>query len=308
MPQQPPQLRDNAALVWAPGGIFVMGSVEVEVRRLWMNQGWDDYWWPSVRDRGELNPHEVDLTGFWLYRDPVTIGQYFCFVQATGYPAPVDLAMHGPDHSAWLDGRPRPGTEMLPVSSVSWEDACAYCAWVGARLPTEAEWEYAARGPDGRTFPWGDTWERANCRCADELAGRDFHIHREWREWLHGGGRGPDGRFPPSSWRAAHIAQIEGPTPPDRFPHDVSWCGARGLAGQVREWCADWYDPAYYIISPRRNPPGPNEPASGVPSRVLRGGSWLSYASTSRGAQRLHYPPDRRDSNDHGFRPAVGSA
>ncbi len=103
------------------------------------------------------------------------------------------------------------------------------------------------------------------------------------------------------------MAQVEGPTAGSRYPGDVSWCGVRGMAGQAREWCADWYDPDYYADSPERNPPGPAQHGSRPgypPCRVLRGGSWLGPAYQSRGAQRL-YVPDSRDTNDHGFRPVL---
>ncbi|HEX4206337.1 MAG TPA: SUMF1/EgtB/PvdO family nonheme iron enzyme, partial [Ktedonobacteraceae bacterium] len=118
--------------------------------------------------------------------------------------------------------------------------------------------------------------------------------------------RSLNGRYPSSSWRAQHIAQIEGPTPGEHYPKDVSWCGVRGMAGQVREWCADWYDPTYYQHSSRFNPQDSDQHCPECTSlRVLRGGSWSSYAVTSRGAQRLYYPPDRQDSNDHWLRPVL---
>ena len=82
------------------------------------------------------------------------------------------------------------------------------------------------------------------------------------------------------------------------------------MAGQVREWCSDWYDAYYYPRSPRTGPRGPDAHGSRpghAPARVLRGGSWLSPAYTSRGAQRLFFPPERRDTNDHGFRPVMPS-
>ncbi len=136
-----------------------------------------------------------------------------------------------------------------------------------------------------------------------------FHTNVEWRAWLNGGGRGTDGTYPATCWRGQHIAQMEGPTPAEQYPGDVSWCGVRGMAGQVREWCADWFDPGYYQVSPRHNPPGPDlewsrQRGHGT-HRVLRGGSWCSPAYTSRGAQRIIYPPDSRDTNDHGFRPVM---
>ena len=297
-------LIDNAEIVWIPGGQFQMGSHEADVRRLWQTYRWDEAMWQAHVDCewcGELFAHEVEIDDFWMYRDPVTIGQYFHFMRATGYPAPVDLNVHGTWNSAWFDGQPLPNTENLPVSSVSWEDATAYCAWAGVQLPTEAEWEYAARGAEGRIFPWGNTWDRTLCRCGDEIAERDFHTLIEWRQWLNGDTRQREDQ-PNSCWLKQHIAQIDGPTPGALYPHDVAWRGVRGLAGQVREWCADWFDPTYYARSPRRNPCN-LEQWNGLPLRVLRGGAWLSYAATSRGAQRLYYPYDSRDTNDHGFRP-----
>ena len=305
---------DGAFLSWVPAGSFVMGSRAEDVERVWAAHGWDEHWFGSVRGAlcarpfvGELHPHEVELDGFWIYRDVVTIGQYFAFMRATGHPAPVDPTVHGAWNSAWRDGVPPVGTEALPVSSVSWDDATAYCAWAGGRLPTEAEWEYAARGRDGRVFPWGDDWLSSACRCAEELAGAPVTSHAAGRAWLNGGMGGQRPR-PPNCWLEQHVAQVEGPAPPECYPLDMSWCGVRGMAGQVREWCSDWYDPDYYLHSPRRNPPGPDQHGSRPghpPARVMRGGSWLSPAYTSRGVQRLFFPPERRDTNDHGLRPVI---
>jgi formylglycine-generating enzyme required for sulfatase activity len=301
---------DGAILVRVPGGSFVMGSTRQQVLAIWQENGWDAYWLGHVGGddwTGELYPHPVDLDGFWMYRQPVTIGQYHLFIRATGFPAPVDPTVHDSRNSAWESEHPRPGTEELPVSSASWEDAVAYCRWARVELPTEAEWEYAARGAEGRIFPWGDAWDPEACRSAEAIVGRPLKTHAEWRAWYAAEGRRLGGSYPESSWRAHHVAQIEGPTPLDRYPRDESWCGIRHLAGQVREWCADWYDPDYYRFSIRHNPAGPGEahhPGSG-PLRVMRGGSWLSPAYTSRGSQRLFYPPDRRDTNDHGLRPVL---
>jgi formylglycine-generating enzyme required for sulfatase activity len=301
---------DGAGLVLVPEGSFTMGSDRQAVLDLWTRHGWDHRWVEAQVGSddwvGELYPHEVELGAFWMYEEPVTIGRYHRFMSETGHDAPVDPRGHGPWNSAWREGAPLPGTDELPVSSVSWDDAVAYCRWAGARLPTEAEWEYAARGPAGLVFPWGNEWEAGVCRCADELAGRHFTDNEEWRKWINGGGsRRPDGSFAKPCWLGEHVAQVEGPTSASKYPRDRSWCGVLGMAGQVREWCNDWYDAEYYPRSPRRNPAGPERPKGPSPQRSHRGGAWLSPAYTSRGAQRLFYPPDRRDTNDHGIRCVV---
>ena len=283
-----------------------MGSDREAVLDLWREMDWDPQWFRHLvgTDRwiGELLMHEVEISSFWMYAEPVTIGQYCLFMETTGREAPFDVEIHGAWNSAWIDGVPVPGSEHLPVSSVSWEDAAAYCSWAGGRLPTEAEWEYAARGPEVYVFPWGNTWKEGVCRCANELAGRHFTDNGDWKTWLNGGGsRGADGKYATPCWLGEHVAQLEGPVATRDYPNDRSWCGVVGMAGLVREWCSDWYDPDYYRNSPRRNPKGPENPPR-HPCRAMRGGAWLGAAYTSRGAQRLFYPPDTRNTNDHGIR------
>ncbi len=304
--------QDGAEMILVPDGRFIMGSERHAVENLWAKYDWDKRWFDAQvgTDRwvGELDLHAVEVSGFWMYVEPVTIGRYYRFMQETDREPPVDPTVHGPWNSAWSAGVPIAGSEELPVSSANWHDASAYCEWAGGRLPTEAEWEYAARGPEGLVFPWGNEWRPRTCRCADELAGRHFTDNDDWREWLNGGGsRNPDGSFPQSCWLGEHVAQLEGPTPTSEYPQDESWCGVVGMAGQVREWCREWHDPNYYTRSPSRDPQGPETPTAHF-VRVMRGGAWLSPAYTSRGAQRLFYPPDSRDTNDHGFRCIVSIA
>lgn len=303
---------DKAALVPVPGGSFVMGSDRSDVQKLWLDNGWDQRWFNGQVGGadwiGELLPHEVRLDQFWIYREPVTVGQYYQFMSETGHPAPIDAAVHGPHNSIWINDVPAAGSHNLPVCSVSWDDATAYCAWSRTRLPSEAEWEYAARGPNATIYPWGESWIPGICRTAEELAGHAFTDNDQWRSWLNGSKSGePTPKSGPAGWLRDHVAQREGPTPAGQYPDDCSWCGAIGMAGHVREWCNDWYDPNYYQDSPPENPTGPNQPASAERERSLRGGSWLSPAYTSRTAQRLFYPQQSRNTNDHGFRPVLST-
>lgn len=179
----------TAELVWVEGGSFSMGSDPADVRALWARMGWDPSWFagmvggaPSVI---ELWPHEVTVRGFWAYRTPVTVRQFREFTRATGYPAPTHAGAD-PRDVVWANGEPIEGSLDLPVASLSWVDADAYAGWVGMRLPTEAEWEWAARGPAGNVFPWGSEPDPTLTRCADEIAGRLFVKNADWRDWLTG--------------------------------------------------------------------------------------------------------------------------
>jgi formylglycine-generating enzyme required for sulfatase activity len=200
----------------------------------------------------ECPVHRVALTRFALSRYAVTNRLYQFFLNETGRTAPPgfsDARFNQPEQ---------------PVTSVSWFDAAAYCAWLSTRtgqayrLPTEAEWEYAARGGmEAKLYPWGDAPPHLQPRYA-EL----------WRT-------GPE----PVGARA-----------PNAF-------GLYDLAENVHEWCADWYDAAYYAVAPLHNPPGPS---SGV-RRASRGGSWRHQIKIARVAARSSLPPAYQYS-DYGFR------
>jgi formylglycine-generating enzyme len=281
-----------AAMVWIPGGTFLRGT--------------DD-------ERDAQPVRKIEIDGFWMDRTEVTNAQFAAFVSATGY---VTVAEQPPDPRLFPDaprellvpgsivfsppsgkidlGRPlswwryQPGAnwrhpegpassiegrEDHPAVHVCWADAEAFARWAGKRLPTEAEWEYAARGAlEAKPYAWGD----------------EFRPGGQWRAntW--------QGRFPTRNTAAdgyATTARV-GSFPPNGF-------GLYDVAGNVWEWCADWYRPDAYAGAESHNPRGPassfdpDEP--GVPKRVMRGGSFMcsdEYCGRYRPGTRGKGAPD----------------
>jgi formylglycine-generating enzyme len=273
-----------------PGGTYRMG-----------NEG--DYGFPGD---GEGPVHAVTLQAFLMDATCVTNEQFNAFVNATGYRTESErfgwsFVFHGhltPAQwrtsvranvlgSEWwcrVEGatwrRPEgPGSNIKkrwdhPVVHLSWNDARAYADWAGKRLPTEAEWEYAARGGlEGRRFPWGD-----------ELEPEGRHRMNVWQ-----------GTFPSRNTEAdGHY----GPAPARSFrPNGY---GLYNMTGNVWEWCWDWFDPRYYRMSPPVDPTGPETGER----RVMRGGSYLchqSYCNRYRTDARSSNTPDSATTN-LGFR------
>jgi len=214
---------DSVPMITVPAGPFTMGT-------------------QSPRGRADEWPQRtVHVDAFVIDQVEVTNERYLAFVATTGHRNPPNPYGTGALVSA-------KGIEQLPVVQVTWYDAKAYCAWAKKRLPTEAEWEKAARGTDGRTYPWGN----------DEATSTRANYDREWvnEKTLYAVGSLPGGDSP---------------------------YGIKDMSGNAREWVQDWYDPDYYQNAPTTNPQGPDK---GI-VRVIRGGSWHSpladITATARG-------------------------
>jgi serine/threonine-protein kinase len=241
--------KDDMVMVYVPGGTFQMGSTEGE--------------------SDEQPVHTVTLDGFWIDRAEVTNAQYARCVAAGKCGAPSILS--SATRSSYY-GDSRYGD--YPVIYVSWNDATAYCAWAGGQLPTEAQWEYAARGPEGRIYPWGNEFNEARLNYCDVNCPSD----------------GAD--------KTANDGYAD-TAPVGSYPGGASWVGALDMAGNVWEWVADRY--GSYPSELQVNPTGP----SSGELRVLRGGCWNDYRSSARVAVRAWYEPGIRQLN-FGFRCASG--
>ena len=238
----------SANMVWVPAGEFIMGSSDADIDAILASCS------DCERDRftDEQPQHGVYLDSFWVDQTEVTNVQYAACV-VNGPCDPPDLS--GSYSQDIYFGNP--DYDDYPVIHVSWHDADTYCTWRDARLPTEAEWEKAARGNDGRTYPWG---EGIACSQANYADGAGACVG----DTSAVGSTSPDGDSP---------------------------TGAFDMAGNVWEWVADWYDENYYS-SPEANE-NPTGPLSGD-TRVLRGGSWYHSGWSARAAYRFSDSPGGR--------------
>ena len=210
-------------MVLVPRGEFIMGSQEHQ----------------------DEMPHNVVLDAYFIDKYEVSNTEYKMFMKETGHPAPA----------YWDD--PRLNTANQPVVGVNWYDANGYCEYKGKRLPTEAEWERAAKGPNGHAhYPWGHMLDDS---------------------------------------KANYGQKVGKTTPVDSYPEGVSGYGAYNMAGNVFEWVSDWYDPTYFNVSPALNPQGPATGlnfANQGPVKVLKGGSWLAPSSSLHTSHRFWNQPE----------------
>jgi formylglycine-generating enzyme required for sulfatase activity len=223
--------KDGAVMIYITRGPFPMGDDDTEFIK-------------------SKNPrHMVSLSGYYIYKNLVTVAMYVKFCQVTGRQMPPK--------PAWG------GQEDHPIVNVTWDDASAYCKWAGVALPTEAQWEKAARGTDGRKFPWGDTFDASKLQC--------------------------------SKWS---MSDAKGTAPVGSFPSGASPYGVLDMAGNVWQWCSDWYDEDYCKSDHGSDPAGPDSGSF----RLVRGGSWdYEDADLFRSAFRNRFGPAVRY-NDVGFR------
>jgi formylglycine-generating enzyme required for sulfatase activity len=233
---------DSMTMLYVPAGEFTMGSADND----------------SDADSDEKPQRTVTLDAFWIDKTEVTNAQFRKCVEAGACQAPTTCAQGDPTYD---DG----SKADHPVVCVDWNQAKAYCEWTGARLPTEAEWEKAARGTDGRIYPWGNTFDGSKVNFCDRNC-----------EFDHKDTDVDDGYA-----RTAPVGS---------YPAGASPYGALDMAGNIWEWVADWYDGSYYVDSTINNPKGPD---SGD-YRVLRGGSWYNGWHAVRAADRSHYGPTLR--------------
>ena len=240
---------DTSLMIRIPAGTFKMGSSFVENKKhTEMCRKYDnscELWWFNDEYPDQL----IFLDSFWMDMYEVTNEKYLEFVVTTGHRLALDETCETDkcrEGNLWNGASFPPRIKRQPVTQVSWHDADAYCRWRGKRLPSEAEWEKAARGPSGNLYPWG--------------SGSPKNRATYGRKW-HG---------------------VFTMTDVGAYSQGASLYGVFDMAGNVWEWVDDWYDLKYYNWKRKKNPRGPIEGEF----KVVRGGSWVNYPDTLRSSFR----------------------
>jgi formylglycine-generating enzyme required for sulfatase activity len=258
----------HPGMVSVRAGAFVMGSSEDEIEAIRAAYGGsvDLY-------RPEFPRRILSLPAFWIDRTEVTQRAYRAFVAATGHRAPGADAVWAAPYR-WLNGEPPAHLLDHPVTLVSFDDARDFCRWRGMDLPTEEQWEKAARGTDGRTYPWGEGYEAWRVGGAQQRSDVALDRIERWTEW----------------WRHTYRGRMRGRDvgtfPVGSFPGGASPWGALDMAGNVFEWVEAVFEA--YPGSPY------GHPDYGHGYRVVRGGDWYLDRIYQRAAARLRAPADHR--------------
>jgi len=259
---------DGMVMAFVPAGEFEMGSDDEDVdHALQLCSTYRSDCKRSWFER-ERPIHTVALSSFWIDRTEVTNAQYQQCVEMKGCELPTENTSH--TRSTYYGNSSH---NDYPVIYITWRQAASYCAWAGARLPTEAEWEYTARGPQRWTFPWGNEFD------GTRLSYCDANCEFEWA----------DKAFDDSYTDTAPVGS---------YPGGTSWCRVLNMAGNVYEWTKDWY--GGYLSEQQTNPTGP----SSGEYYVARGGSWRVGRDGTRCTGRVGLAPDE-SKDDLGFRCVV---
>jgi len=254
--------KDQAVMVYVPAGEFLRGTSIDRARALAAQFG--------AYFAVETPQRSIDLDAYYMDKFEVTNQQYAQFLAVLApagrpYAHPQAPPPKDPIPAYWYDRRLNGATH--PVTGVDWYDAATYCHWAGRRLPTEAQWEKAARGPSGQEYPWGNTWNAAYANNAELTFGQPILSHTQWLQLL-------------APLRLEALQQLTKPV--GSFPEGVSPYGVYDMGGNLWEWCQDSYQKDYYHSAPSRNPSGPSSSAY----KVLRGGCWSSHRGMLRAAYR----------------------
>jgi formylglycine-generating enzyme required for sulfatase activity len=269
--------RDGSVLVFVPAGVFPMGRAEKVDGRL----------------NNELPAHEVELSAYFLGKLELTFGQFAAFVASTSYVTTAEAA-HASMTWSWLAASLSP---RHPVALVSWEDARAYCAWAGLRLPSEAEWERAAswdaKHQRKLRYSWGDEEPGTSQRRLGNLP--DETLHREVPRTV--------------DWFKGYDDGFANTAPVGSFPDGASPVGALDMTGNVGEWVEDIYDEQFYLVSsyaPGGRVKDPLCTEVAWTGRIARGGSFFNYRSEMWTVARNHFS-NGDYYNTIGFRVARGA-
>lgn len=228
--------------VWVPAGKFMMGTSAATMAELKPPR----FAAQAQQPESEQPAHAVEITrGFWMDKYEVTNAAFEAFVQAGGYETEAYWSEAG---WKWRQSRAmalpidcKDKKPDVPRACVTWFEAEAYAKWRGGQLPTEAQWEFAARGPESFLYPWGNEWDEAKCNLSGSI----------------------------------------GLKPVGSFPAGVSWVGAQDMAGNAMEWVQDWWSISYYAESPEQDPTGPATGARKVEKGGWWGGPSPSYIARS---------------------------
>lgn len=263
--------------VWVPPGSFLRGTADIDSIEA---PDWVRRMLPS-----EQPQHRVTLSrGYWIDKYELSNAAFARFVEAAGYDNPAFWSEAG---WQWLQAAR--GEKELPVECVdplpnnprvcvTWYEAEAYATWRGARLPTEAEWEYAARGPESLIYPWGNDFHSENANILT-----DTELERS------------------NGFSTGGESNNDNPTglkPIDSYPYGQSWIGAYNLSGNAMEWVQDWLNVDYYALRETPDPQGP--PAGQI--KIEKGGWWGSNSAVARSAYHHFEDPPTYQDHHIGFR------